>query len=184
VEQVRVTDRHDLEAYLTGDLQAFERLVSRYEGPLLGYAGRLLGDPGLAQDVVQETFLGLIKAARRLKNQEDVSNWLYRVCRNASVDVVRKEARMRKTHERAAVCAAGGCTGPDEVEHREARDVVIRELDLLPENQRDVLILRVQQRKSYHEISAITGLSSGNVGYLVHHGLRNLARRLKAAGII
>jgi RNA polymerase sigma-70 factor (ECF subfamily) len=179
-----LSDRRDLEAYLSGDVGAFERLVVRYQGSLLRYAGRLLGDGDRAQDAVQETFVRLIREARTLRRREDIGAWLFRVCRNTVVDGARKEARMRRTHERAAVYQPTGNGESDPLANQETYQVVTRELDRLPDNQRDVLILRVQQRKSYSEISAITGLSSGNVGYLVHHGLRNLARRLKAAGVI
>ncbi len=179
-----MSDRHDLNAYLNGDIDAFERLVVRHEEPLLRYVHRLLGNENLAQDVVQEAFIRLIREARRLRKPDDLSNWLYRVCRNVCIDLARKEARMRKTHERAAVCAGEGCAGGDPVERQEIQTIVSRELDKLPANQREVLILRVQQRKSYNEISRITGLSSGNVGYLVHHGLKDLAQRLKAVGVI
>ena len=91
---------------------------------------------------------------------------------------------MRKTHERAAATHEAEMHPVDPVENGEAHGIVRRELENLPPNQRDVLILKVQQRRSYREISAITGLSEGNVGYLVHHGLKQLALRLKAAGVI
>jgi RNA polymerase sigma-70 factor (ECF subfamily) len=161
-----------------------ERLIRRYQKSLLRYAGRLLGDSDRAQDVVQETFVHLIREARKLSRREDVSAWLFRVCRNTIIDTARKEARMRRAHERAAVFqkACGG--GPALGENQETPQVALREINSLPESQREVLILRFQQGKSYKEISEITGLSSGNVGYLVHHGLRNLASRLKATGVI
>ena len=63
-------------------------------------------------------------------------------------------------------------------------EALIQELDRLPLAQRDAVILRIQQRKSYGEISEITGIASDAVGELVHHGLRTLARRLKVAGVI
>ena len=178
------SDRFLVDAYLKGDIAAFETLVSRYEGPLLRYAGRLVADPNLAQDVVQESFLRLIREVRGIDHVEDLSVWLYRVCRNASIDVVRKEARMRKTHERAQALKPELSPTPDPVEAREAESIVQRELDSLPARQRDVLLLRVQQRKSYSEISSMTGLTEGNVGYLIHHGLRDLAQRLRAAGVL
>ena len=176
-------DRQILAAYLRGDAGAFERLVDRHEGVLLRYVAHLLGDAEAAQDVVQEAFLRLIREARRLSHRDDLSPWLFRVSRNLAIDLIKKETRMRKRHEHAATSCADRAGAPA-IENQEVLSIVARELDELPENQRDVLVLRIQQGKSYREISDITGLSSGNVGYLVHHGLRNLALRLKGAGAI
>ncbi len=177
-------DRASLDAYLRGDVRAFEALVSRYEGPLLGYAERMLGDGAAAQDAVQETFLRLIREGRTIDHGETIGTWLFRVCRNAGIDAARKEGRMRSAHEKAAHMQAEAAPGPDPVERREAQQALREELEKLPVNQRNAVVLKVQQGKSYREISAITGLSESNVGYLIHHGLRNLAHGLKAAGVI
>lgn len=177
-------DRTTLDAYLRGDVGAFEALVSRYEGPLLGYAERALGDAAAAQDAVQETFLRLIREARQIDHGEAIGTWLFRVCRNAGIDAVRKEGRMRALYEKAARTQAEGAPRSDPVERREAQDALREELEKLPANQRNAVVLKVQQGKSYREISAITGLSESNVGYLIHHGLRNLAHGLKASGVI
>ncbi|MBN1417369.1 MAG: sigma-70 family RNA polymerase sigma factor [Planctomycetes bacterium] len=178
-----MSDRDLLDAYLRGDPRAFEALVAREEERLLRYACVLVGDEDAARDVVQDTFLRLIREARRLEAIENLSAWLLRVCRNLAIDRVKKEARMRKREIEAAACEAGGCV-PDPVETREVQTIVARELHALPANQREVLILKIQDGRSYREIGEITGLSTGNVGYLIHHGLRNLALRLKAAGIV
>ncbi len=177
-------DRTSLDAYLRGDVSAFEALVSRYEGPLLGFAERMLGDGAAAQDAVQETFLRLVREGGRIDHGEAIGTWLFRVCRNASIDAVRKEGRMRAMHEKAASMQAGDAPRLDPVERLEAQDALRAELEKLPVNQRNAVVLKVQQGKSYREISAITGLSESNVGYLIHHGLRNLAHALKASGVI
>ena len=91
---------------------------------------------------------------------------------------------MRAMHEKAASMQGESAPRRDPVERREAQDALREELEKLPINQRNVVVLKVQQGKSYREISAITGLSESNVGYLIHHGLRNLAHGLKAAGVI
>ena len=69
-------------------------------------------------------------------------------------------------------------------ESKDLTQKVMARLAHLPDRQKEILRLKFQCGLSYREISEITGLSSGNVGYLVHHGLRNLARRLKAAGVL
>ena len=109
--------------------------------------------------------------------------WLYRVARNLAVDEVRKETRMEKRQQLvAAPERQAPPTAP--VEREEICEVVTSRLRNLPPNQRDVLILKVQEGKSYREISEVTGLSVANVGYLIHHGLKGLARELRLAGVL
>src|SRR6267154_874642 len=68
-------------------------LVARFEGPLILYAQRLLGELPRARDVVQETFLKLCRTpANEVEGHE--AAWLYTVCRRAALDVKRKERRM------------------------------------------------------------------------------------------
>ena len=70
------------------------------------------------------------------------------------------------------------------VETGEVADLVATKLLGLPPRQRDVLILKIQEEKSYRQISEITGLSMSNVGYLIHQGLKSLATELRAAGVV
>ena len=67
--------------------------LERFERPLTGYAQRLLGDLERARDAVQETFLRLCKQERD-KVEEHLAQWLFTVCRNQTLDVLRKESRM------------------------------------------------------------------------------------------
>ena len=64
--------------------------VGRYETPLIQYAGRLLGDSERARDVVQDTFLKLCQQ-ERASLSDRLAEWLYTVCRNRALDVMRKE---------------------------------------------------------------------------------------------
>ncbi len=71
-----------------------------------------------------------------------------------------------------------------QVQAGNAQSILRRELDCLPACERAVLLLRIQGRKSYGEISSLTGVSEGNVGSLVERGLRDLVGRLRARGVI
>src|SRR5258708_845972 len=81
------------------DQQWIRQAVDRYEGPLTLYAARLLGgDVERARDVVQDAFLRLWEADR-VSVDGHLAQWLYRVCRNRTLDVRRKESRMTTTLE-------------------------------------------------------------------------------------
>lgn len=145
--------------------------VARYEGPLTGYAARILGDAEKARDVVQEAFLRLC-AQDVSKLDGHLGEWLFTVCRNLALDQRRREKRMRSPKD-AEMEAAG--TGPAEA--AEGR-TALAALGRLGEAQREVLRLKFQNGLSYREIAGVTGQSVSNVGFLMHEGLKALRREL------
>jgi len=152
--------------------------VGRFEGPLTLYAARLMGDADAARDVVQETFLRLCTQDRREVDGR-LAEWLFTVCRNRALDVLRKEGRMSQlTDERAHVMAAPEPGPPEALERRDEADRVLRMLEGLPPGQREAIRLKFQNGFSYKEISRISGHSVSNVGVLIHTGLKVLRARL------
>lgn len=152
--------------------------VERFERPLTLYAARLLGDADAARDVVQETFLRLCAQDAGAIGPR-VAEWLFTVCRNRALDVLRKEGRMTQLSDDHARVRPGSEPDPaDAVEAGDSAAKALRLLDALPPNQRDVIRLKFQNGFSYQEISRISGLSVGNVGYLIHVGLKTLRRQL------
>jgi RNA polymerase sigma factor (sigma-70 family) len=148
--------------------------VERYEGPLTLYAARLLGDADAARDVVQETFLRLCTQDRATLETR-LAEWLFTVCRNRALDVLRKESRMsRLSEEQVQRCLSPAPGPPDVAERREMASRVLDLLESLPINQRDVIRLKFQNGFSYQEISRISGHSVSNVGYLIHAGMKTL----------
>ncbi len=149
--------------------------VARHQAPLLRYAARLLdGDAERARDVVQDTFVRLM-AQPAGQVDGHVAEWLFTVCRNRSLDVRRKEGRMRRFEEGqverlTAVEPPPGRT----LERAEQHDVVRRLIGHLPRNQQEVIRLKFQNGFSYQEISRITSLSVGNVGFILHTALKAL----------
>jgi RNA polymerase sigma-70 factor (ECF subfamily) len=139
-----------------------------------------LRDGEAARDVVQETFLKLC-AATPESVQDHLAEWLFTVCRNKALDVLRKEQRMTRLREEQVHRCLSPDPGPfDVVERRELAAKVIELLELLPPNQREVLSLKFQNGFSYQEISRISGHSVSNVGYLIHAGIKTLRSRLFA----
>ncbi len=152
--------------------------VERFEGPLTLYAARLLGDPEGARDVVQETFLRLCVQPRE-RVESKLAEWLFTVCRNRALDVLRKEGRMTQLSEEQASGRTSPEPGPaDLVERRESEARVLDLLEALPPGQREVIRLKFQNGFSYGEISRISGYSVGNVGYLIHVGLKAIRGQL------
>lgn len=152
---------------------AIDRLVDRYERPLLAYASRMLGgDWQGAQDAVQETFLRLCREDPT-KIESRVAAWLFSVCRSRVID-------MQRTNH-ATPIDASQVSVPDpmpdasevacEAEEKVHLDHLV---DKLSPRQQEVLRLRLQAGLSYREIAEVTGLTVGNVGFHLHQAVRSL----------
>jgi RNA polymerase sigma factor (sigma-70 family) len=164
------------------DPHAFVRLaVERHQAPLLRYAARLLhGDAERARDVVQDTFVRLL-AQPVAAVEGHLAEWLYTVCRNRALDILRKEGRVSFFAEGQAERLSAPEPRPGiGLEHAEAHAAVLRLLHRLPHNQQEVVRLKFQEGFSYQEISRITSLSVGNVGFLLHTALARLRRGMTA----
>ena len=152
-----------------------EKAQKEFEGPLIGYAAGLLGgDWERARDVVQDTFVKLYQQETELV-EERLKSWLYTVCRNRSIDVLRKEKPMTVTESETFDSMDDARPDPSQsVETRERYEEVMRYVERLPENQREVIRLKFQSDLSYKEIAEITNLSVSNVGFLLHTGIKRL----------
>ena len=158
----------------TGHADWIQAALQRYEGPLVRYATRFVGDPERARDVVQDTFIRLYQQDRE-KVSRGLKTWLFTVCRNRALDILRKEKRMVELDDEAASRIQSEEAGPGSaVDWDERVAQVMKALDRLSENQREVIRLKFQQGLSYKEISDVTNLSTGNVGFLLHTGLKRL----------
>jgi RNA polymerase sigma-70 factor (ECF subfamily) len=152
--------------------------LRRHEGPLVRYALGLTGDLESARDVVQDTFLRLWEQPLGSVDGH-LTRWLYTVCRNRALDVQRKASRMTPLTD--IEMDHRPAPGPSPADAATTRDDARRIEELLgdlPFNQREVVRLKFQNQLSYQEIAAITSLSEGNVGFLLHTALKTLRSRL------
>jgi RNA polymerase sigma-70 factor (ECF subfamily) len=148
--------------------------LAEFESPLIGYATTFLHDIERARDVVQDTFIRLYQQDID-KVREGLKGWLFTVCRNRALDVLRKEKRLTGLEDAQVSRLSSGRRSPSErADLSERVEQVHAALNRLSENQREVILLKFEQGLSYREISEVTGLSSGNVGFLLHTGLKRL----------
>jgi len=145
--------------------------VAQWGEPLTRYATRILGDRERARDVVQDTFLRFYESGREVSSTA-VKSWLFSVCRNRALDVLR--------HERRAVGL--DAAGEPSIEPRGERDRVLVELGHLlsdlPEHKREVMALRYRDGHSYRQISERTGLTVSHVGTILHQATQTLKGRV------
>lgn len=151
-----------------------ERAISEYELRLVGYAKTIVHDLDRARDIVQDTFIRLYQQDAG-KVSDGLKSWLFTVCRNRALDVLRKEKRLVAMEDDVLVDRDSGELSPYQTfVDQERVELVKSYIARLPENQATVILLKFEKGYSYQEISAETGLSSGNVGFLIHTGMKRL----------
>ena len=157
--------------------QKFEEILQRFEIPLLQYAVRITGDRERARDVVQETFVKFQRNGA-INRDDEPTTWLFTVCRNAALNVCRKERRMMYLGEEAMELREAEQPMPfDRLEQKEAAGFLLRIVATLPARQQEVIQLKFQNDLSYQQIAKIMKTTANNVGVLLHTALKTLRQR-------
>ena len=141
-----------------------------HEDSLIRYATWILGNAESAREVVQETFLRLCKQDPG-SISDHLTQWLFTVCRNLAFDARKKENRMTPLGDLQI-----GVT-PD-LDEKQTVSQILRIVETLPKNQREVIYLKFQCDLSYKEISSITNLSVSNVGFLIHTAVCSIRKQI------
>ena len=173
------TDERLVDLARAANDRAFEAIVTRYRRPLLRYCRRLL-PPERAEDAVQQAFLNAYRAIGAGEAELNLRPWLYRIAHNASMSLLRQNGW---THEELDEQFDGVMQPPQAVEERERVREVMRAVRDLPPRQRDAMVLRELEGRSYEEIAAILDLPLGTVKTYIHrarHELREALQHLRA----
>ena len=190
-------DRKLLQQCLNREPRAWEAFVDRFLGLILHVVRHTAKSRSLQisaqdeEDLVAEFFVTVVRddfaLLKRFRLQSSLATYLAVVARRVVVrELLRRfSTRMGEAATSHVAVASIPDPGLDAPEKRISNRVEVERLmDSLTAPEAEVVRLYHLEGKSYREISAITGLSESNVGYLIHHGLRNLAHGLKAAGVI
>jgi RNA polymerase sigma-70 factor (ECF subfamily) len=157
--------------------EEFEDLVRRFEIPLLQYAQRITGDREQARDVVQETFVKFQRNGA-LRREDEPATWLFTVCRNAALNVRRKEMRMMFVDEEMIEARESEQPMPfEQLEQKETTGFLLRIVGTLPLRQQEVIQLKFQNDLSYQQIAEVMQTTANNVGVLLHTALKTLRQR-------
>ena len=167
--------------------ESIEELFAVLESPLLNYAMRVMRTFEAAEDVVQEAFLRLHAQYAEVREPR---RWLYRTVHNLALNYQRQANKtvplatpVADEMFSAGIELADPRPLPDEQMARgEGIGLVRLSLQTLDERSRELIRLKFTERLSYKEISARTGLTTGHVGYLLHHALKAVANELAATG--
>ncbi len=144
-------------AVARGDLDALGNIVLRHQKFVWGIAYRFLGDPGAAEDLVQETFIRVLKAASRYKPTADFRTYLYQIVSRLCIDRTRGK---RHVFTDTLPAMVDGSPGPAAALASKERETKIRQaLDDLPPRQRMAVILKYYEELSYAGIARTMGIT-------------------------
>ena len=183
----RASDEDLMRRTQTGDRQAFSLLYERYSASVLSYLYRMLGNLEDVESIGQEVFLRAFRFAPTYRYPQKFSTWLFTITRNLAINQSRRRKRspIRNITELnlEGVDISGdpyqvAARATDDLEKQEEIASVLKALDGLPTDQKEVIVLGVFQDLSYAEMEAITGTKAVTLRSRMFHGLKRLARTL------
>ena len=184
----QMNDEDLMSQFQMGTVEAFDILVSRYHDPLTNYIYRFLGDLKECEDLLQETFLRVYRNRHSYRRIAKFSTWLYTIAGNLARSEYRKRKRRRlyslqsvnRDDEEYEVEIPDETFSPDKHAESIIQDRHIQEaLAQIPEEFREVVVLRDVQQLAYEEIADITGLPMGTVKSRINRGRTKLQGILK-----
>jgi RNA polymerase sigma-70 factor, ECF subfamily len=183
------SDEELVERFQSGDASAFDTLVRRWERKLHGAIYRLVGPGEDVRDLSQETLLKAYRGLRTFKKEARFSSWLYQIALNVCRD------RMRRTRGKSLVSfdelseageAGANQSGPSALDLIEARDLsrqVAAAVRALPDEQREVVVLKEYQGLTFVEIAEALDVPLSTVKTRLYRGLGQLRQQLLRQGI-
>jgi RNA polymerase sigma-70 factor (ECF subfamily) len=168
-----------------GNLSAFREIVENYQKPLMNFVFKFVGDKTMSEDISQEVFLRVFKAAKNYKPKAKFKTWLFKIAVNYCLNEIRTNKNspqfsdLFELNEAGFLAVAPDIYSPEkELENRELGDILRQTIANLPEKQRIALLLQRYHDFSYDEISRIMGCSVSAVESLIQRARHNLKKAL------
>ena|SRR6185312_8188829 len=181
-ELAHLSDEAVLALIARSDEQALAELYRRFGRMAYGLAYRILRDDALAQDAVQEAFLGVWRAAGRFSAERSKpSTWLLTLVHRRAVDLVRREERRRT--EPLPETELAGVEGPDEAEQLTQRQTIRAALRELPPEQREAIELAYYGGYTQSELAERLGQPLGTIKSRMFTGLARLRETLEETAV-
>jgi RNA polymerase sigma-70 factor (ECF subfamily) len=172
-----------------GDINAFKTLFDKHKEGIVNFCYRYCGHRAISEELAQEVFLRVFKAAGRYRPKARFATWLYRIATNLCLNELRK-GEYRQQIESLDQDHIAGRGEPAEAEDRvrptpetqyqdkEREELVQRGLSELPHRQRAALLLRIKGEFSYREIAEQLGCTENHVKVLIYRGRQRLKDKL------
>ncbi len=182
------SDEELIEACRAGESSAFEVLVARWEDKIRGAAWRVLGSEEEAREVAHEAFVKAYRALAGFKSEARFSSWLYQIALNLCRDRLRRRktratVSLEALEEKGPVLVEKGPGAQEQLIRDDLASAVRRAIELLPAEQREVVILKEYQGLTFLEIAQALALPVSTVKTRLYRGLGQLRLRLESEGI-
>jgi RNA polymerase sigma-70 factor (ECF subfamily) len=170
-----------------GDKQAYTILYERYNGAVLSYLYRMLGSVEDVESIGQEVFLRAFRFAATYRYPQKFSTWLFTITRNLAINNARRKKRSPVRNatelnlegvESSSNPREVAVRATDNLEKQEDIERMLKALDDLPTDQKEVIVMGVFQDLSYAQMEEITGTKAVTLRSRMFHGLKKLARMI------
>lgn len=185
----KASDEELMRRAQNGDRQAFSIVYERYNAAVLSYLYRMLGNVEDVESIGQEVFLRAFRFAPTYRYPEKLSTWIFTITRNLAINNARRRKRSPVRNvtelnlegvEVSSDPYQVATRATDNVEKQEEITRVLKALEELPTDQKEVIVLGVFQDLSYAQMEAITGTKAVTLRSRMFHGLRKLAKMIGA----
>lgn len=168
-----------MRAVREGDVAQLGVLFERYHGSLFDFFCRLTGSPTVAEDLVQDVFVRMLKYRATYRDEGRFATWMFRIARNARADHFRRRTLAGEALD-SALDRATETPGPALLLER-GRDLarLRRALTLLREDRRELILLARYQGMSHDDIGELLGVDAGTVKVRFHRALKDLREIFK-----
>jgi RNA polymerase sigma factor (sigma-70 family) len=167
------TDSELMRQVRGGRTAALATLFERHHARLYRYCIRMTGQRSAAEDLVQDTFMKMLKYKATFRDDSEFVPWMFGIGRNACLAYLRRTADDRvPKHEQDVETLPHEPT--EDAQDGDQHEIVRRALQLLPVDRRDVLVLSRYEFKSYEEIAVLLDCSVGAVKVRAHRALKQL----------
>jgi len=177
--------------YQQGEVRAFEILLTRHRRPVFNFILRFVGTRDVAEDLLQETFLRVIKGADHYQRKAKFTTWLYTIARNLCVDQSRRQ-KHRKAQSLDAPIAHDGESGGTLLDvvadqemptdrkavSQELHQTLHRAIASLSEEQREVFLMREFLDMPFKQIAEVVGVAENTVKSRMRYALEKLRLEL------
>ena len=177
--------------YISGDESALSVLITRHQSKIYGFIYSKVADRDLSDDIFQDTFIKVIKTLKTKSYNEEGKflPWVMRIAHNLTVDHFRKAKKMpfqRETEEYSIFnfMSDNAPTIESKIITEQVESDLTRLLDELPEDQKEVLVMRMYQDLSFKEIADLTGVSINTALGRMRYALLNLRKIIEKNQIV
>jgi RNA polymerase sigma-70 factor (ECF subfamily) len=181
-----VNDKQLVENILARNEHAFSILIDRHKKMVYSAIFRLVRNKSDAEDLFQEVFLEVHRSVYQLRNQDDLSGWLFKVACNKSLSFLRKKNPAKASQNKNQISLLSSFETnlkyadketPDlKIEQEETREMLFIAIDRLPEMQKKVLLMHKFEDYSQKEICITLNLSQATVESLIYRAMVTLRK--------